>query len=338
MQEYLTTWRKPGSDWYDGNCLIWNDWGDSTITELWEPTGPKSHTQRGHWVNSERAGGHYVLWDRAKPSVEELNEQQKARLTTWLIAQREQGNHFPEITLDSLNYATQRPLLQVHERAGRLLKCLASQSDTIGTEVDVRHHTPLPYAWSESVKWEEVVYLLNFLRDNGWIDQTTSDDRVYHTRGLIGGVVTVAGYNQIAELSTAPDSNKAFVAMWFNPEVQQVFDQGIVPAVEAAGFTPYRVDQDNFLDKIDDQIIAEIRRSRFLIADMTHGDKGARGGVYFEAGFALGLGLPVIYTCRSDMFDELHFDTRQYPHLEWANDSIESFRQDLENRIRAVIT
>lgn len=71
---------------------------------------------------------------------------------------------------------------------------------------------------------------------------------------------------------------------------------------------------------------------------MTHGDQGARGAVYFEAGFALGLGLQVIYTCRSDMLDELHFDTRQYPHIGWTDDAIESFRQNLENRIRASIT
>ena len=47
------------------------------------------------------------------------------------------------------------------------------------------------------------------------------------------------------------------------------------------------------MDKIDDEIIGEIRRSRFLVADFTHGDKGARGSVYYEAGFAYGLGLPV---------------------------------------------
>ena len=33
-----------------------------------------------------------------------------------------------------------------------------------------------------------------------------------------------------------------------------------------------------------------------MVCDLT----GYRGGVYFEAGFASGLGLPVIYTCRKD--------------------------------------
>jgi nucleoside 2-deoxyribosyltransferase len=48
--------------------------------------------------------------------------------------------------------------------------------------------------------------------------------------------------------------------------------------------------------------------SAFLIADFT----GHRGGVYFETGYAMGRGLPVIWMCRKDDVDNLHFDIRQY--------------------------
>jgi hypothetical protein len=53
-------------------------------------------------------------------------------------------------------------------------------------------------------------------------------------------------------------------------------------------------------------MISQIRRSKFLIADFT----GHRGGVYFEAGYAMGLGLPVFWTCRRDDLDKLHFGIR----------------------------
>lgn len=89
------------------------------------------------------------------------------------------------------------------------------------------------------------------------------------------------------------------------------------------------------LNKIDDEIIAEIRRSKFLIADFTEGDTGARGGVYYEAGFAHGLNIPVIFTCRSDTFSKVHFDTRQYPHIIW--DTPEQLSKRLVRRICAVI-
>jgi nucleoside 2-deoxyribosyltransferase len=79
------------------------------------------------------------------------------------------------------------------------------------------------------------------------------------------------------------------------------------------------------------QIIADIRRSKFLIADFT----GHRGGVYFEAGFALGLGLPVIWTCRKEELDKLHFDIRQYNFIDWETDG--ELQERLTNRIRATI-
>jgi len=60
-----------------------------------------------------------------------------------------------------------------------------------------------------------------------------------------------------------------------------------------------------------------------------------RGGVYFEAGFAMGLGIPVIWTVRKDQIEQVHFDTRQYNHIVY--DSPEDLKQKLCNRIRATI-
>jgi hypothetical protein len=77
--------------------------------------------------------------------------------------------------------------------------------------------------------------------------------------------------------------------------------------VQAAGYTPVIVNAVEHVNKIDDEIISQIRNARFLVADFT----GHRGGVYFEAGFALGLGLPVFWTCKKDHLDHLHFDVRQ---------------------------
>ena len=337
MKEYLKEWIKPTSPPRPGDCLIWNE-GLATITELWEPTGSGWRVLRGHRVDSDRAGGSYLLWQKTKPLVESLSEQQKARLTTWLIVQRDQGNSVPTITEAGIDYAKSKPNLPPHERAEKLLRYLASQIDTIEAGTSVNQETLAAYAWSESTNWEEVVYLLNYLRDNGWLVDTGTNNRIFKDSGLVIGVITVAGHTHIADRLTNADSTQAFVAIWFDPEVDFVYDQGIAPAVESAGFKPYRADREHYLSKIDDQVIAEIRRSRFLIADMTHGNKGARGSVYFEAGFAFGLGIPVIYSCRNDMFEDLHFDTRQYPHIEWSKNDIETFSQNLENRIRALIT
>lgn len=53
-----------------------------------------------------------------------------------------------------------------------------------------------------------------------------------------------------------------------------------------------------------------------MIADIT----GARGGVYFEAGFAKALGRDVFFTCRKDRFSQdKHFDTEHFHHTTWGN-------------------
>ena len=123
--------------------------------------------------------------------------------------------------------------------------------------------------------------------------------------------------------------------MWFDGSTNEAFRNGIEPAIMNAGYECFRIDRKEHINKIEDEIIAEIRRSRFLVADFTHGDKGARGSVYYEAGFAHGLGLPVIFTCRKDAIKTLHFDTAHYLHIDW-NDPAE-LRERLKKRILAVI-
>ena len=85
------------------------------------------------------------------------------------------------------------------------------------------------------------------------------------------------------------------------------------------GLKLIRIDKQDFNGKIDDEIIAKLRSCRLVIADFTAGNAGkeARGGVYYEAGFAHGLGKEVIFTVREDCLDRVHFDIRQFNHIVW---------------------
>lgn len=255
-------------------------------------------------VESNRTGGKYEINVLARDAVETLDPGARARLTTWLVDQRLLGVHSPKVTREVVEYAVHKRALQPWERAERLLHYIAKRMGTIGHRVYVRREDQEPYAWSESTTMEEIFYLFGYLENNGWIDNT------FYADGGFNGRVTIDGYVKLAEQQAGSAYSQAFVAMWFDHSMNVAFDCGISPAVEAAGYTPLRIDQKPDANKIDDEIIAEIRRSRFVVADFTHGDQGARGGVYFEAGFAMGLGIPVIFTCRSDMVDNLHFDTR----------------------------
>ena len=124
------------------------------------------------------------------------------------------------------------------------------------------------------------------------------------------------------------ESTNAFIAMWFHPSRSE-FDAAIERAIHDAGYIPSRIDHEEHLNKIDDEIIARIRQSKFLVADVT----GQRNGVYFEAGFMLGLGRPVIWVCEEADLKNIHFDTRQYNTILYK--SADDLRTRLQFRIEA---
>lgn len=145
--------------------------------------------------------------------------------------------------------------------------------------------------------------------------------------------ITVDGWRRIDSLKgTSREHRQAFVAMWFDPAMSEAWKNGFVPGIELSSYyRAFRIDGKEHNNKIDDEIVAEIRRSGLLVADFTE----HRGGVYFEAGLAQGLGLPVIWTCRKDYIDSAHFDTRQYSHIVW--ETPEDLREALDKRIRATV-
>jgi hypothetical protein len=132
---------------------------------------------------------------------------------------------------------------------------------------------------------------------------------------------------------TAHSSARCFVAMWFHDSMVEVYEKAIVAAILDTGFEPLRIDRHEHVNRIDDEIIGQIKRSRFMVADFT----GQRHGVYFEAGLMLGIGRTVIWMCRKDELAKengLHFDVRQFNFI--AYESPEEARRRLRDRILAI--
>lgn len=147
------------------------------------------------------------------------------------------------------------------------------------------------------------------------------------------GVLSPQGWAKADELRRSrPNSRQAFVAMWFDEQLTDAWLSGFRTGIADTGaFEALRIDGVQHNGKIDDRIVAEIRRSGLVVADFT----GNRGGVYFEAGLATGLGIPVIWTCRQDCIGDVHFDTRQYNHIVWTDP--EHLRSALRDRILATV-
>ena len=257
--------------------------------------------------DSARAGGSYTIditiADRLIPSLEEGI---KARLTTHLVQSRRSGTPIPHIGPGEVSEAQSRPRRPAHDRALALLDYLTRNTPTVGERVRIDIAAGEALAWSESTQPEEVQFLAKYLVDLGLIRTVPIN------RHLLDCWVLVEGYSRIEDIEHVSKPNHAFVAMWFDASMDEAYSEGIQPAITDAGYEPCRIDQKLYLGKIDDEIIREIRRSRFMVADFTQGKEGNRGSVYYEAGFARGIEIPVISTCRKDQAPMIAFDTRQF--------------------------
>ncbi len=288
--------------------------------------------------DSPRSGGGYTIDFVGRMRIQDRNLllHHRALLTSMLIDLREQGEQWPQVTVDLINRAISAQPMSVDERAVRLLRFLAGSTTEIGKAYNIDRGMHQLLAWSESTSAGEVGYLVDYLINQEWLAGVAGAKARYGDYLVPSDIrVTVSGHRKVANESALVQSAQGFVAMWLGESIADVYESGIRPAIDDSGFKPMRIDQENFTERIEDRIIAEIRRSRFLVADFTHDARGARGSVYYEAGFAHGLGLDVIFTCQRDQVDELHFDTSHYPHITWT--SPEDLRNQLTTRILAVI-
>ena len=207
-----------------------------------------------------------------------------------------------------------------HEKADKLLLMFERKTDYAGDLLS-KEKNWISTAWCMNL--DELAELLDFLEDT---------KRLHFLANLYK--IAPKGWAHLEEIKKVnQDSQQGFVAMWFDDSMTAIYDDCIHPAVENAGYKAKRVDREEHANKIDDEIIAQIRQSRFVVADFT----GQRGGVYYEAGYAHGLGLEVIWTCWEDYMKKLHFDIRQYNFIVWDEKNLDEFARNLTNRIEAVL-
>ena len=315
-----------------------------TQCPIWKT--PATHIgtiERARFVtDSPRAGGQYAIELEAWPIVGNEPDPVKLRLTGWLVNQRRTGTLVPTVTLALVEAARTWEDVDVSIRVDNLLRYLEAHSPLLGTQITFRR--PLWDLYKDATpdkheirSWEMFAHsgcrsqqdfevLLDYLKEQKFIN---------HIKGDVSSCcLLVAGYGHLAELrEVKPDSRTAFVAMWFHDSMTDAYEDGIKPAIEDAGYEPVRIDRQDYVNRIDDQIISEIRRARFVVADFTRGDDGSRGSVYYEAGFAHGLGRNVVFTCREDCIGRVDFDTRQYNHIVWKRP--QDLRASVRNRILA---
>ena len=250
-------------------------------------------------------------------------------LSAWLRERNYLGIEIPMLTSDFLSEVVNTlPSYTVSEKQNKLLRAIEIQTQFPGDTVLLQPNFDFPLSWAANEN--EFRYYIRSMISAGYLSLVDPKRSVSDLHFSV--VITSIGW-EFLEKKRFDLSKKyqVFVAMSFDQSMKSIYDSSIGPAVLSTGYKPYRVDSEHHLDRIDAKIVAEIKESRFLIADVTQ----QKTGVYYEAGFAQGLGIPVIWTVRSDDLKNVHFDTRQFNHVVWSEEI--EFKEKLADFILATI-
>ena len=341
------------------NCPVWPDC-QARLFESGDFAAPRR-------VWSPRAGGVFTIPAGVPISqIEVPDEETRKRVSSWIWERNaafktlgeEDEAELPELTRAHIQELTKRKPLLAEQRIDRALQAIGKPPVSILSKSTFRPTGDQQEQAERKMLFEaatecggsagEMDWLLEELEQSGFVRLLPMSEpdsglgpKVYR--------LTFKGLGRLETGGEALVSDTAFVAMWFDNEVKAALEKGIAPAITDADFTPLLINRKEHANKICDEIVAEIRRARFLVCDFTCGllpDNDAksgktaiaRGGVYYEAGLAHGLGKKVIWTCRSDLIDHVHFDLRQYNCIHWEDGKEDELRRKLVNRIRAEIT
>lgn len=246
--------------------------------------------------------------------IRELNE---SGMETPLIKANEEGiKEFAE------NPKAPKTLM---EKLDKFLLYLYDRTDSIGQvhEFPIKKIYPaMTYARNE----EELLNIIDTLDQLELLE----NKKVYGDLERCTSL-TVKGLEHAENLKKEhPHTSQVFAAMWFDKCMDASY-KAMKKACESCGYKVRRIDEKQFNSDIVDEIIAEIKASRFLIADLT----GQRGGVYYEAGYAEGMGLPVIYIWDKTKVEKIHFDIEHKNTIFY--ESPEELEKKLVFRIKATI-
>ena len=193
----------------------------------------------------------------------------------------------------------------------------------------------------------DVSFIVTSLKEQKIIDVT-------YLEGTVGGrkipeyvSLTLAGWQKYEELQhSVKNSRKAFVAMEFpspdRPTANYYFqntllDQYLVPAVRQTDYDlANALRTEPTAGNIHARLEVEIRKARFVVAELSHQNNGA----YWEAGFARGLSKPVIYMYNKEIGGSdrpPHFDVSSDHYIAWEQDQPQRAADALKAVIRATL-
>ena len=215
-----------------------------------------------------------------------------------------------------------------YHRVDRVLLALSGRYPTIGDLIRIHgNDRALYYVTNNDLKvnWREIQGVLERLSELGYLRERRKN--VYYE-------ITANGWLRISELQRAENEiSQGFIAMAFRAETEEI-GKAFQEAISESGYIPRRIDEKEHNNQIVPEIFYEIKRSKFLVVDVTYLNYGA----YYEAGYGEALNKQVIVCCSKEVFDKgknLHFDIAQKSAVVWAD--LDDLKRKLKIRIEATV-
>ena len=122
----------------------------------------------------------------------------------------------------------------------------------------------------------------------------------------------------------------AFIVMPMDPDDHSLIDvlEAVKDVATKCGVNAERIDEVQSNEPITDRILESIQRAEYIIVDLTH----SKPNVFFEAGYAHGLGKIPIYFAKQGT--KLEFDLKDYPVMFYRN--LKELKDSLEKRIKGL--
>ena len=156
----------------------------------------------------------------------------------------------------------------VGERADRLLLHISHKYSQPGQLI------PYKYSSEESQEWMGISGCIDIKELKYIVLSYLNKEKQYITKSP--DIITIAprGWDYIHTLKTKPiNSNICFVAMEFdNYNKSVIYPNAIKPSIIEAGYEPFMMNENEKTENIYDTIISNIRKSKFLIADLSFGN------------------------------------------------------------------
>jgi nucleoside 2-deoxyribosyltransferase len=285
--------------------------------------------------------GKYEISETTISFFTSFNVRQAALISHWIrINQSDSVINLDEDKIKSILNNARLP--KPKEQADNLLNWIGESLEKPDGETNI----PLRLLISTigCIDGEGVKYVVDYLKKQDYINHmgftiSFSEGERNPPEDLLIAKMTFKGWDRYYELQQInKDSRLAFMAMKYGDEqLNRIFNEIIKDAVSKTGFDIRKLDEEKSAGSIDDKLRVEIRKSKFVIADLTHDNNGA----YWEAGYAEGLSMPVIYICEEEKFktSKSHFDTNHHLTVPWKDDEagLTKFADELKATIRATL-